>query len=76
MRLNGVTQFVRTTVRSWGISFLIAVGPAAVILLFIIPKQNSQVPEPRFPPLLMRSQLKYRMSLQYLRQLSGLDFSA
>ena len=74
MRLNGVTQFVRTTVRSWGISFLIAVGPAAVILLFIIPKQNSQVPEPRFPPLLMRSQLKYRMSLIAPAQLGVTDW--
>lgn len=74
MRLTWLTQFVQKTVRSLGISFLIAVFLAAVILFFIIPKQNSQTTEPRLPPLLMRSQLKYRMSLIAPAQLGITDW--
>ena len=74
MRLTWLTQFVQKTVRSWGISFLIAVSLAAVVLFFIIPKQNSQTTEPRLPPLLMRSQLKYRMSLIAPAQLGITDW--
>lgn len=74
MRLTCLTQFVQKTVRSWGISFLIAVCLAAVILFFIIPEQHSQTTEPRLPPLLMRSQLKYRMSLIAPAQLGITDW--
>lgn len=74
MHLTWLTQFLQKTVRSWGISFLIAVGFAAVILFFILPKQNSQTTESRLPPLLMRSQLKYRMSLIAPAQLGVTDW--
>lgn len=50
MLRNLLTQFVRSHLKGGGISFLISLGLASVVLLIIVPKQNHQVKRDLLPP--------------------------